>query len=109
MERAPTVTALDEKLELLTKRAVGYRAGGRPALAQGVIAEHARITRMACSFSSFNMTRGDQSTMHEIIRHDMRWLIPIMISRGGLRLDNEETTLLPYVRVDRPTGGAQSR
>jgi hypothetical protein len=47
--------------------------------------------------------------MHEIIRHDMRWLIPIMISPGGLRLDNEEGALLPYVWVDRSTGGAQSR
>jgi hypothetical protein len=39
----------------------------------------------------------------------MRWLIPIMTSRGERRLDDEETALLPYVWVDRPTGEAQSR
>jgi hypothetical protein len=67
VERAPAVTALDEKLELLTKRAVGDRAGGRPALAQGVIAEHAPIARMACSLASFNMTIGIRSHFRKSI------------------------------------------
>jgi hypothetical protein len=47
VERAPAVTALDEKLELLTRLTGDARAGSRQALNHGVIAEHAPLTRLA--------------------------------------------------------------